>query len=168
MAITSAWRVTGSVLLYDFESDAAGWENEAPVPVPHCIVSERVHHGQSSLGFVYHCSPTARILTARVKEGFPRDFSDPEFLGLSAWVYIPVPSHEWEMCLFVRCGDEWQWQKGRKMHVSLPGWHQVPIFRQEISCLESIQDVGVEVVSLSQDAITARILIDQIEELTRP
>lgn len=86
MAMASAWRVTANVLLYDFESDAAGWENEAPVPVPHRIVNNRAHYGQSSLGFVYHFSPTNRILTARVKEGFPRDFSDPEFLGLSAWV----------------------------------------------------------------------------------
>lgn len=162
-----AWRATANVLLYDFENDTAGWEHEAAVPTVPCVVKDRAHHGQGSLAFVYRFSPKSRTLTARVKEGFPRDFSHSEFLGLSAWVYIPVRSDGWEIFLFVRCGDEWQWQTGRKLRVLLPGWHQVRILRHEIGCPESIQDLGVEITSLSEGTITAEILIDQVEELTQ-
>ena len=153
-----------AVLLYDFEESAEGWEHEHVAPVQGEVLKGRARHGSSSLAYDFSFGPKSMILHCRVKEGFPRDYSDPAFRGFSAWVYIPPGALQWEALMFARTGEDWKWSTGRTLKQLQPGWHRVQILREEIANLDHVQDIGVQVIN-AHAKTKARILIDQVEAI---
>lgn len=157
-----------SVMLYDFETDVQGWENEVDPATGSSAPAElsrgRARSGTSSLAFDFHFGKGARILHCRVKEGFQKDMSDERFQGFSAWVFIPSGLPNWEIKMFVRSGPTWAWGEGKTLKGLQPGWHRVDIGRDKIQYPGMIQDLGVEIMNFFED-IETTIYIDQVETL---
>jgi len=151
-----------NILLFDFEDSVEGWENESGDPVAPQLVSGNARHGEMALGFEYSFSAKKMILHCRVKEGFPKDCSKPEFKGFSAWIYIPNGKAKWEAKMFVRSNPDWVWKTGKTLKNLGPGWTQIRIMREEIEDVSQIQDIGFEVINYTEE-ITSLILVDKVE-----
>ena len=156
----------GSTILYDFESGTEGWQNESSRPVPAQLTKAQARHGQQSLAFTHSFSKSFSCLQCRVKEGFPKDFSTNFLRGFSAWIYIPKGKPNWDMKMFVRCGENWAWAEGPTKKGLEPGWHKVEISYDKIPNLSVIQDIGVQVFNF-RESIEATICIDQVEVITQ-
>jgi len=163
MGLLMAFTARGeNILLFDFEDSVEGWENESGDPVVPQLVSGNARHGAMALGFEYSFSARKMILHCRVKEGFPRDCSKPEFKGFSAWIYIPNGKAKWEAKMFVRSNPDWVWKTGKTLKNLGPGWTQIRIMRGEIEDVSQIQDIGFEVINYTEE-ITSLILVDKVE-----
>jgi hypothetical protein len=155
-----------STILYDFESGTEGWQNESSRPVPAQLTQTQARHGQQSLAFTHSFSKSFSCLQCRVKEGFPKDFSTNSLQGLSAWIFIPKGRPNWDVKMFVRCGEKWTWAEGTMKKGLEPGWHKVEISYDRIPDLSVIQDIGVQVFNF-REPIEATICIDQVEMITQ-
>lgn len=165
LAAAGAWG--DNLLLFDFEGDVQGWENEAQVPDPAGLAMDKARHGSSSLAFTHQFTPSFPTLQCRVKEGFPRDVSNlVGFQGFSAWVYIPNERGVWEARMFVRSSDEWKWAEGKPAKSLQAGWHRVEILAKDIFDRESIQDLGVQIMHFGGET-EDMICIDQVEIMLR-
>ncbi len=157
-----------NVILYDFEESVEGWENEASNPVPAKVTSAKTHHGKGALAFTKRFGKNSPMLHCRVKEGFPRDVSgQPEFQGFSAWVYVPNGRPFWEIKMFVRSGQRWEWGTGKSRQNLEPGWYRVEIRRADILNPADIQDLGLNIMNFAED-IESTVVIDQVEMITSP
>ena len=166
LAISNLQCFAGSTILYDFENGTEGWQNESARPVPALVTKAQSRHGQQSLAFTHSFSKSFSCLQCRVKEGFPKDFSTNSFRGFSAWIYIPKGKPNWDMKMFVRCGENWAWAEGPTKRGMEPGWQKVEITHDKIPDLSSIQDIGVQVFNF-REQIEATICIDQVEMITQ-
>jgi hypothetical protein len=155
-----------STILYDFENGTEGWQNESVRPVPAQLTKAQARHGQQSLAFTHSFSKSFSCLQCRVKDGFPKDFSTNSFRGLSAWIYIPKGKPNWDVKMFVRCGENWDWAEGPTKRGLEPGWQKVEISYDKIPTLSVIQDIGVQVFNF-REPIEATICIDQVEMITQ-
>lgn len=161
------------LLLHDFETGTEGWENEAASPVKPYQATNMVHRGKASLAFDYKYGKGAYELHVRCKEGYPRDFSSyPAFRGFAAWVYIYLGEAStkianFEVQMFVRSGETWQWTTGEPMTELGLGWIKVDIRRDQIFNLAQIQDIGIQVRNRQND-VKATIYIDQVEAVGVP
>jgi hypothetical protein len=155
-----------TTILYDFENGTEGWQNESARPVPAQLTKAQARHGQQSLAFTHSFSKSFSCLQCRVKEGFPKDFSTNSLRGFSAWIYIPKGKPNWDMKMFVRCGENWTWAEGPMKKGVEPGWQKVEISCDKIPDLSIIQDIGVQVFNY-RETIEAMICIDQVEMITQ-
>lgn len=155
-------------ILHSFEADTEGWENESASPVRPYRDTNMVHHGQSSLAFNFHFAKTNSTLHVRCKEGYPKDFSAlPNFRGFTAWVYISrgatsLKIENFEVQMFVRSGETWQWTTGDVNSEIGLGWVKIDIRRDQIFDLAQIQDIGIQVRNRINDLNTT-VYIDQVE-----
>jgi hypothetical protein len=155
-----------STIIHDFENGTEGWENESVRPVPAQVSKAQARHGQQSLAFTYSFSKSFSCLQCRVKKGFPKDLSTNSFRGFSAWIYIPKGKPNWDMKMFVRCGENWTWAEGPMKRGVEPGWQKVEISYDKIPDLVTVQDIGVQIFNY-REAIEATICIDQVEMITQ-
>ena len=157
-------------ILHSFEADTEGWENETASPVLAYRDTNMVHHGQASLAFNFHFAKTNAILHVRCKEGYPKDFSgSPTFRGFSAWVYISrgdtsLKIENFEVQMFVRSGEAWQWTTGDANSEIGLGWIKIDIRRDQIFDVSKIQDIGIQVRNRINDLKTT-VYVDQVEAL---
>ena len=152
-----------NVVLFDFEEDTQGWENESPTPAPVQISGARARHGKSSLVVKHFFTKDNKIMQCRVKEGFEHDVTKiAGFAGYSAWIYIPNGLGNWEAKMFVRSGEDWKWGEGVTEKHLEPGWHKVLIPVDKITHPNLVQDMGVEVINYTEK-IESLICIDDVE-----
>jgi hypothetical protein len=160
-------------LLHDFETGTEGCENEAASPVKPYLATNMVHRGTSSLAFDYNYGKGAHELHVRSKQGCPRDFAaHPTFRGITAWVYIYLGEAStkianFEMVMFVRSGETWQWTTGDLATELGLGWIKLDIRRDQIFNPAQIQDIGIQVRNRQND-VKATIYIDQVEAVGVP
>ena len=163
-------QVPADVILHSFEEGTEGWENESASPVQPYRDTNMVHHGLSSLAFNFHFAKTNSILHVRCKEGYPKDFSaSPTFRGFTAWVYISrgetsLKIENFEIQMFARSGETWQWTTGDVNSEIGLGWVKVDIRRDQIFDVGQIQDIGIQVRNRIND-LKATVYIDQVEAL---
>jgi hypothetical protein len=159
---------SSDMVLHDFETGTEGWENEAKTPVKAYTSTNYAHSGTSSVAFDFTYGKGSQVLQVRCKEGYPRDFvTYPGFRGFSAWVYIGLGSESakianFEVQMFVRSGDTWQWATGDVVTELGLGWVKVEIRKDQIASPESVQDLGIQVRNNVND-VKATVYIDQVE-----
>jgi hypothetical protein len=162
--------VRGDVTLHDFEKSAESWENEATRPVAAYQSTNMAHRGSGSLAFDFHFGKGSQQLHVRCKEGYPKDFSSQAtFRGISAWVYVSLGDASakvanFEVQMFARSGDGWQWTTGDLITELGLGWVKVSIRSDQIFDLAQVQDIGIQVRNNIND-VKATIFIDQVEAL---
>ncbi len=157
-------------ILHSFETDTEGWENESALPVTPYRETNMVHHGLHSLAFKFHFAKTNSTLHIRCKEGYPKNFAEsPTFRGFTAWVYISrgetsLKIENFEIQMFARSGETWQWTTGDVNSEIGLGWVKVDIRSDQIFDVAQIQDIGIQVRNRIND-LKATVYIDQIEAL---
>jgi hypothetical protein len=152
-----------AVMLYDFEDSVEGWEHEAERPAALQIRSDHAHSGKSALSAAFHFTQGSRTLQMRVLMDLQQDVSSVAgFEGFSAWIYIPKGPPRWEVVMFARSGDHWDWTTGERLKDLAPGWHRVQIMRSQIKDPANLKDLGIQ-VSNHLDDIDTTIAVDQVE-----
>jgi hypothetical protein len=162
--------VRADVIIHDFETDTEGWENEAPNPVLATRGTNMVHHGAGALSFTFDFKKGSPNLHVRCKEGYPKNYSMyTTFRGFTAWVYIARPTattkiENFEVQMFVRSGESWQWTTGDLNTELGLGWVRVDIRSDQIFDVGNIQDIGIQVRNHIND-LKVTVYIDQVEAL---
>jgi len=154
----------GNSILYDFEHSAEGWEHEAAQPDAVVCSSEQYLSGQQSLACAHFFGKGRESVTLRVKEGFPRDFSEAAgFRGFALSIYLSKRGF-YEARMFVRSGPNWTWTTGEPVSFRGKDWVRLEISREVISDPSTVQDLGVVVSSSGQDVETV-LFVDKVELL---
>jgi len=154
-----------NLVLYDFEKGDEGWRADwgcslgGPDPV-----TDESHRGKGAIAFTHHFEKEQESAAGSVSFDQPKNFTG--YKKLTAWVYFPPKSYDWQAQIYVRSGDEAEASYGKLEQGLKEGWHQLTIESQDILDIASVKAVGVQVKNWTIDR-EMRFCIDEVEAISK-
>lgn len=154
-----------NILLVDFEEGTEGWKVDwgCSLGGPEMVTGE-AHHGKSSAAFTHHFEKEQEASAAVIVFDEPKNFTG--YKTLSAWVYFPPKSYDWQAQIYVRSGESQDPAFGKLEQGLKAGWHQIKIDALDVTDIAHVREIGVQVKNYTIDR-EMKFHVDQVEALVK-
>lgn len=154
-----------NMILFDFETGTDGWKVDwgCSLGGPNAVTGE-AHHGKSAVSFGHHFENQQEASAGVVVFQEPKNFTG--YKTISAWVYFPPKTYDWQAQIYVRSGEGRDPAFGKLEQGLKAGWHQVKIDAQDIPDIANVKEIGVQVKNYTIDR-EMTFQFDQVEALPK-